>query len=177
MSTPKKSTNEKSKEIELQATDVLPKVADAVTEKAVNIKIDIKPKNKIHEWLIKLNIMPSKRFYEIKPQRVGNVYRIAGRAVTLNVEGILTRSDTIGTMMDIMSKHGDDIIYIVACAIQNNHREPTATMIDIVKNEFEMQDILKIMQIAVGNYNIPAFLSSTALITGIDALNVKSPNQ
>ncbi|MEO7016273.1 MAG: hypothetical protein ABI067_06990 [Leifsonia sp.] len=156
---------------ELTPGIVLPKVADTLTERAVKLTIDVKPKNKLEAWLIKRGFKPSKRFFEIKPQRVANVYRIAGRAVKLDTGKLFQTEDRIGSMMDVIARHGEDIFYIVACAIQNDHREPTDEMIEIVKNEFEMNDILKVMQIAVSNYNINAFLNTIALTVGVDALN------
>jgi hypothetical protein len=159
------------------ATKVLTKVSEVMTEKPVSISFSIKPKNKFEEWLMKRNLKPSKRFYEIRPQRVVNIYRIAGRAVTFNVAGIFDNTDTVGTIMKVMAEHGDDIFYIVAAAIQNNHAEPSKSLIKIIKNEFEMDDILKVLKVAIGNYNISDFMTSIALITGIDALNAKSQNQ
>jgi hypothetical protein len=42
-----------------------------------------------------------------------------------------------------------------------------------VKNEFEINDLLTVLQIAVSNYNINAFFNSIALMVGVDALNIK----
>lgn len=158
---------------------VLGEVAKTITEQPVKITIDIKPKNKIHAWLINRKYCPSQRFYEIKPQRVINIYRIAGRAVYLDVAGIAEDTDVFGMLMRTMAKNGEDIFYIVAAAIQNDHREPTDKMLDIVRNEFEMEDILTVMKIAVNHYNISAFLNSIALMTGIDAVKIRkvSPNE
>jgi hypothetical protein len=153
--------------------NLLEKVSETITEKPVKITVDVKPKNQLHAWLIKHRIKPSKRFFEIKPQRVGNVYRIAGRAVKLDTGKLFQTEDRIGSMVDVLSRHGEDIFYIVAAAIQNDHREPTEALIEIVKNEFEMNDLLTVLQIAVSNYNINAFFNSIALMVGVDALNIK----
>lgn len=162
----------------MKEKETLTKVAEAITEKPVTLNIDVKPKTKIHAWLIKHKISPSKRRFDIKPQRVVNIYRIAGRAVKFDTGALFKTEDRLGSMNDVLVRHGEDIFYIVACAIQNDHREPTEKMLDIVRNEFEMQDILTVMNIAVGNYNITAFLNSIALITGVDALNIKvSPQE
>jgi hypothetical protein len=172
------STNQKTKKA-LDEKQVLQEVAKTITEAPVKLTIDIKPKNKIHAWLIRHKYCPSQRFYEIKPQRVVNVYRIAGRAIKLDVEGIVENTDVFGMLMRTMATNGEDIFYIVAAAIQNDHREPTDKLIDIVKNEFEMEDILTVMKIAVNNYNVSAFLNSIALMTGIDAVKTRkvSPNE
>lgn len=160
-----------------EVTDVLTKVAEVISEKPVSISFSVKPKNKFEAWLMRRNFKPSKRFYEIKPQRVGNIYRIAGRAVKLNVAGIFNNTDTVGTIMRVMAEHGEDLFYIVAAAIQNDHNEPSPSLIETIKNEFEMEDMLKVLKVAIGNYNISDFMTSIALITGIDALNVKTENQ
>lgn len=153
---------------------LLQKVSEAITEKPVTLDIEVKPKNRIHAWLLKRKLAPLTRHYEIKPQRVVNVYRIAGRAVLLDVAGIIGKEDNIGLLMQLMAKHGEDLFYIVAAAIQNNHKEPSEKLIRIVKNEFEMKDLFTVLSITVSNYNISAFLNSIALIVGVDALKIKS---
>lgn len=159
-----------------EQTNTQKKASETMTEKPSSLVIDVKPKNKFHAWLIKGKLSPSKRYFEIRPQRVVNIYRMAGRAVSFDVSGIMDNivKDNVGTINDVMARHGEDIFYIVACAIQNDHREPTEKMLDIVRNEFEMQDIFYVMNIAVGNYNVQAFLNSIALIVGVDALNLKA---
>lgn len=145
-------------------------VADTVTEKPVSFDIDVKPKSKIHKLLLRLKLAPTKHHFEIKPQRFRNVYRIAGRAVTFDVSAIVDSEDGIDAMMNIMAKHGKDIEYIVAAALQNDHREPTQELLDIVGNDFEIEDIYTVLVIAVSNYRIQSFLNSTALIVGMKAI-------
>lgn len=154
-----------------QDKNTLKKVAEAITEKPITITVDVKPKNKLQALLIKHGFKPSKRIFDIKPQRVVNIYRIAGRAVKIDTGMLFQTEDRIGSMIDVIHRHGEDIFYIVAAAIQNDHNEPSEKMIDIVKNEFEMNDILEVLKVAVSNYNITAFFSSIALIVGVDALN------
>lgn len=160
---------------------VLRAVSETITEKTITFNIDIKPKNWFHALLINNKIRPSKRYFEIKPQRVGNVYRIAGRAVSFDVgtlideDGkILETLDRIAVLMNLMNKYGKDIIYIVACILQNDNNEPSEKMLDIVRNEFEMHELLYVLRIGVANYNVNAFIHSIALITGVDALKVKA---
>lgn len=161
---------------EKQTQETQRKASETMTEKPSSFYVDVKPKGKLHSWLIKRKLSPSRHYFEIRPQRVVNIYRMAGRAVSLDVAGIMDSvvKDSVGTINKIMSSHGEDIFYIVACAIQNDHREPTEKLLDIVRNDFEMQDIFTVMNIAVGMYNVQAFLNSIALMVGVDALNLKA---
>lgn len=156
---------------------VIPQAANAVTEKPKTFDIDIKPKNAIHKFLIKRKLMPGKRHFEIKPQRVINVARIAGVAMPIAEELNFNHKDRIASLNKIMKKHSEDIFYIVACVLQNDHREPTSKMIDIVRNEFEMEDLEKVLIVGVNNYNLNSFTRTIALITGIEALNLKASPQ
>lgn len=162
-----------TKEAPIDKKDTLQKVAETLTEKSTDLFIEVKPISKFEAWLIKRKIKPSKLLFSIRPQRVDNVYRIAGRVQKLNVDGIFNNVDQLGTMMKFFAEHGEDIFYIVAAAIQNNDQEPTSKMIRIVRRNFEMQDILTVMNVAVNNYNISAFINSIALMTGVDALKLK----
>lgn len=160
-----------------QEREIQQSVAETVTEKPFTFDVDVKPKNRLHKLLIKAKLSPSARHFEIKPQRVINVYRIAGRAVKIDLKGINPQPEEVKTisygvhiMMDLMNRHGEDIFYICACALQNDHREPTRRMIYIVKNEFEISDLFILLNIAVSNYNIQSFLNSIVLIKGWDVL-------
>jgi hypothetical protein len=158
------------------------KAGEVISEKPLEFEIDVKPQGNFEAWLIKHKIKPSKRLFLIKPQRVGNVYRIASRAVSIDLKGLnpetnITISQGVHVIMDLMSRHGEDIFYIVAAAIQNDHREPTKKMIDFVKQQLEMADIFKILVYAISNYNIQSFMNSIVLIVGVNDLNVNDKNQ
>lgn len=160
--------------VQLSEQEVLPMVANTITEKPLELYVDVKPRSKIEAWLIRHKLRPSRYYFQVKPQRVINVYRIAGRVKKLNVDGIFNTTDTLSSLMNFMANNGEDIFYIVAAAIQNDDREPTERMLNIVKNNFEMQDIHEVMKIAVNGYNIDAFINSIVLMTGVQALNLKT---
>lgn len=153
--------------------EVIALAGESITEKPNEFIIDIKPKTKLHAWLIKRKLMPSKRYFDIRPQRTINIYRISVKAVKMDTGMLFQSIDTVGALIDVLARHGEDIFYIVACVIQNDHREPTKSMIDMVKNEFEMHEIQAVLKIGVNNYNLPAFLNSIALMVGVDALTMK----
>lgn len=154
--------------------EILTKVSETLTEKPFGFTIDVKPRGFWHRMKIKAKIKPSQLFYEIRPQRVVNIQRIAGRSVRFDLDGILNHDDRLGSLMKIMALHGEDIFYIVACILQNNHAEPTPAIITEVKNNFEMHELHTALHVGLSNYNITAFFSSIALITGVDALKIKA---
>lgn len=153
--------------------EILPKVADNITEKPETFILTKKVFFFGEKLLIKLGLLSNKRVFKIEPQRVINIYRIAGRVVTINTGNAFKTIDRIGVLMDVMSRHGKDIFYIVACMIQNDHNEPTEKMLKIVENELEMSDLLTILKIAVSNYDVADFLTSITLIVGVDALKLE----
>jgi hypothetical protein len=66
-----------------------------------------------------------------------------------------------------MAQHSQALFYIVACILQNNHKEPSKRLIRFVGNNLELEDLVTIMAIGVLKYNIPAFLDSLTLIIGV----------
>lgn len=157
-------TNQDKKPTEKEAAI---STGNMLTEKPTSFDIDVKSKGWFHKLRMRLKLAPTINHFEIKPQRVVNVHRIALRRQRIDEGDFLNNIDRIGTMNRIMANNADDIYYIVATAIQNDHREPTQSMIDIVKNDFEMPDLYNVMFIAVSNYDLTAFINTIALITGI----------
>lgn len=151
---------------------VLPKVAEVITEKPTEFKLEKKVFFFGEKLLIKLGFISNKRVFSIRPQRVVNIYRISGIVVKLELGKLFKTVDNIGAMMDFISRHGKDVFYIIACMIQNDENEPTKRMLKIVENELEMEDMAVVLKIAVNNYNISDFLTSITLIVGVDALKV-----
>lgn len=163
--------------MEKSEKEALSAVSATLTDKPEVIRIDVKPRGWLHRFKLKYGLTPKYNIFEIKPQRVVNIHRIAGRVVKLDVGRFVETVDMyekIKLFNEIMAFHADDIFYIVACAIQNNHKEPTESIINIVKNDFLIDDLYAIFTVTISNYDIASFSNSIALITGVDTLKPKA---
>lgn len=161
-----------AKKLSQKDKEVLSKVGETIVEKQTDIKIPILPRNIFHAWLQKHGLSATKKIFIIQPQKVDTIYRIASRSIKFNTGNLFKTTDVIGTIMDIMARHRDDIVYIVACILQNNTKEPKRKTLRLV-NTLEIEDIHEILQIGVSNYNINSFSKSIILVVGVDALEIK----
>lgn len=159
----KKKTDEK---------EVLQKVGELIAEKPLrDITVDIHPKNFIDKVLMKYGLKPKQAFFEIKPQRFQNIYRIASKAVKFDLGVHWKTDDKIAALFDITSRHYNDVVYIVACVLQNNHKEPTKKIISLVADDMDMLDIHAVLAVALNSYHLNSFISTIGLIVGVDALS------
>ncbi|MCZ4244981.1 hypothetical protein [Pedobacter punctiformis] len=112
------------------------------------------------------------RKFTINPCVVGNMYRIAGHAVSLPdeiLEGSMAQS-----ILPIINEHLSTLVYIVAAGIQNNKREPEQELISFIEDNFEAEDLYKTLHPILENLGMQSFLNSIALAKG--TVRILKPN-
>ncbi|MFC4212155.1 hypothetical protein ACFOWA_13225 [Pedobacter lithocola] len=115
---------------------------DILTEKPSLIEVTIKPKNLVQHFLITIRCITNKRVFVLRPLLVGNMFRIASKVVLIPsnfLEQNLTTAIMVGA-----NQHLSKLVYCVACALQNDHREPTNRLIKLIENEFTLSDLCQI---------------------------------
>ena len=96
------------------------------------------------------------RTFKIYESVVSNVYRIAGKAVSLPID-IFEEEEK---MLAYVPEHLPTMIYIIAAAIQNNHKEPDAELIRFLERNLTNSAVAKLLVSAMFNTNMQAFLIS-----------------
>ena len=164
----------------MEEKEILQVVTETLIDKpAYTVTVPIKepkpaPKRSLIDWLFRRPkfIQEIERSFVINPCVVGNMYRIAGRAVKLPdsiLNGSLSES-----MIPVIHQHLDDMVYIVAAGIQNTKREPDAELIEFIKDNFEAEDLYDTLLPILENLGMQSFLNSIALAKG--TVKILKPN-
>jgi hypothetical protein len=118
-------------------------------------------------WLDRV-LFRKKRKFVIYPCVVANSVRIAGRVVLLPDE---LKGAEVGTdITKIIHEHSADIVYIVACAIQNNRREPKQWLIDFISNNLSNEDLYLPLYYSIDAVGMQSFLNTIVLVRNITIL-------
>ncbi|WP_124558696.1 hypothetical protein [Pedobacter sp. KBW01] len=164
----------------MEEKEILQNIADTLIEKSVyTLKVPIKeplPATKrtlIDKVLRRPIVQPETvREFKINPCLVGNMYRIAGRAVKLPDE--ILESSMAASLLPIINEHLSDLVYIVAAGIQNTKREPDPELIEFIEDNFEAEDLYEALLPILENLGMQSFLNSIALAKG--TVKILKPN-
>ncbi|WP_443945605.1 hypothetical protein ACJVDH_00405 [Pedobacter sp. AW1-32] len=156
----------------MQDNEILHAITETITDKPVyTTTVSIKrpvpiPKRSIWDRLRKKPIIKqeTERTFTINPCVVGNMYRIAGKAIDLPDE--VFQGTISEVVLPLIYKHINDIVYIIAAGIQNDRDEPDQELINFIKDNFESQDLFDALQPVLENIGMQSFLNTIALAKG-----------
>lgn len=119
-------------------------------------------------WLDRLLRKPTSRQFTIYKTRVCNMGRAASIAHLMpEITGnIATLEDLTGIAMPIIKAHRANILRLIACCIQNNHKEPSQLLIRFLDRNLNAEQMSEILGICLMNSGLQSFLSATMLIKG-----------
>lgn len=126
----------------------------------------------------KLLRKPKERSFFIYRIRVCNMIRCAGIAYKLpelpNIEELETMEDLTGIVFPLISNHKDDMVYLVACCIQNNSKAPKKSLIKFIDNNFCSDDLFSILVICMSQLGLQSFYMATTALKGNSVNIVKA---
>lgn len=154
----------------MEENEILSRVADLTLGR--KIKDLVIPVRSYSKWERFFNwITRNKKKYkvfELYPSVTGNMIRIADRAMRLPDE--LVGQSLYEIAIPLISKHGEDVIYIVAAGIQNNKHEPAKELLAFVRDNFTGELLYDALYPILEGAAMQAFTSSTILIKGTDTI-------
>lgn len=138
---------------------------------SITIPID-QPKRSIWDWITRKPIIKDRNF-TINSCKVGNMFRIASKALTLPDQ--IAKGDLYQVLLPLFQEHLTTIIYIVAASIQNNKHEPDRELISFINDNFDHEDLYTCLTYSLDNVGMDSFLNSIVLVKGtIQVLKPKS---
>lgn len=78
----------------------------------------------------------------------------------------------LGVLMNGTFEHMEKLIYIVACGLQNNRREPSKKLLEFVRYEFTSAEIALVINNILVQMNAKDFIKSIVLLRGLNVLSV-----
>jgi hypothetical protein len=121
------------------------------------------PNRTFWQWLTRQAVVKEKTLV-FHPCKVGNMFRIAAKAVTLPKE--ITHGQQSEVLLPLFAEHLPTIIYIVAAAVQNNKHEPKPELIEFIRDNMDHDDLYTCMLYSLDNVGLDSFLSTIALAKG-----------
>lgn len=159
-----------TKSKESTVTETLSRVGDVLTEKPIVRQVPIRPKNNFERFLMNIRLISNKRILTIYPISPGNVIRVASKVILIPDD--ILNQDVIKILFNGSYEHGDKLIYIAACAIQNDENEPTEELVKFLKYKTSNKIISEILDDVFFQLDTQSFIKSIILMRGLNVLNV-----
>jgi len=155
--------------------ETLSSVVNIVTDKPDILTITAKPENRWQKLLIRLKLKPSTTRYEMYRLKVGNAYRIS--AAVLQIPQDIIQNGDVHEMHNLLVKHIDVIIYVVAVGLQNNRNEPGKALLNKLRWEFSDSELISAFLYIMQRMDLTSFTTTIALARGLNILDKTSPKE
>ncbi|HRQ17702.1 MAG TPA: hypothetical protein PL085_11540 [Agriterribacter sp.] len=156
--------------------NVLQNVSEAVTDKPVELTVDILPQGMIHALLQRVGIIPKQKVFKVRQITLGNLIRISGLIISIDTE-FKDEKEYWQQSYLAMDKHGIALSEIVAIGLYNRKDEPPNSLIEFVKNNFTPNELMGVFAIIMRQMSVSAFMSSIVLIKGANILQTSQNGQ
>lgn len=126
-------------------------------------------------WKDKLFRRPKYRTFTLHRCRVCNMYRastIANKLPEL-IGDVTTQEELNGLAFPLIKEHKDDLVYLVACLIQNNDKEPKKSLIRFINENFTAHILFDCIIETLPQLGLQSFLHSILLVKGTSAIIAK----
>lgn len=147
--------------------EVSSKAAEVITDKPLTVTVPLKNLKWYDPILIKLKLKKPIHNFVIKPLLVGNRYRIAARVVLIPDD--ILQNGIVKALMN--PAYANDCVYAVAVGIQNNEFEPSESLLNLVRYQFNDTDLFNVLDVIFATIPVQDFMNSTILLKGADVLN------
>jgi len=149
-------------------TEILKKVSDAVTQKAITFEIDVLPKNWLGRLLQRLKLMPKKRGFSINPLTLNQLQKISKILLPITLNDF-----TPDGVLRLMIDHARDCAEIVAIAVLESRQHPTKKMVDTFFLNLAKDDMTIALNIVLRQMSVLNFISTIASIRSLNTLETK----
>ncbi|HZF64203.1 MAG TPA: hypothetical protein VEZ55_06960 [Chitinophagaceae bacterium] len=155
--------------------EILQKVPDVVTEKAIQFDITILPKNKFHGQLQKYRLAPTKQSFSIRPLVLGTLYRISKLLLKIDVNGF-QESGTLSLAYQLMKEHSSTVINIIGLAITNSKQLPDKKLLELIRFNLSSDECVTVLSFVLKQMEVTSFIQSIISIRGLDLITPKEMN-
>lgn len=157
--------------------ETLSKVSNTVTQEPVELTVTITPRNRFHRWLQNNRwtgrFFPKKQVLLIHPIYMGTLIRISKLLLTID-ESQFDQERMLDSAHRAIEKHGETVIQIIALAIHNRKTDPPASLLALIRDEFQSEMVLTVLMMVLKQMDIQSFTSSIIFMRG---LNITKPKK
>lgn len=134
---------------------LLVKEVDIAIDEPVKLTIDILPRTKIHELLMKHKIMPKQRIFWLKSASMGTLARIAKVASKINEKG-----ERDEYSFPHLAEYADYSCEILAIAIHNKQAPVPDSLIKFLKSNLLTTDIAQLASMVISTLYLEPFMNT-----------------
>lgn len=158
--------------------ETLQKVSNVITQKPVEISVDIDPQSWLHEKLQRLlpKQFPKQRVFKIYPVKMGTLLRISELILPIEKE-IFSNGTMIDANLNAIQKHAKTLCKVIALAIHNRKTEPSERLVNLILQQFTPEAIMRIVVVVLQAMDIKNFMSSIIFIRGLNLLEMNPQTQ
>jgi hypothetical protein len=156
--------------MEEKVKDILGQVADTTLSKAVELSVDIRPRNKIHRWLQTKKWRPAKRMLYIHPAFLGTLIRISKLLLSIDL-AVLTKDNLLDGNYKLAREHGHKMAMIIAAAVHNRESEPPDKLVEFITWNFSTVELMNVVAIVTRQLGVTSFMSSIISMKGLNVLD------
>lgn len=153
--------------------DILQKTTDTLLDRAVTFTVSVEPKNKLHRLLQHWKIKPKVRTFMIQPLNFGTMIKISRVLLDIDVS-VFRQTNALDAVYKVLDTNGDKIASIVAMAFVNRKRDPDASLIEFIKDNFTSKELLQALMIVLNQMDVTSFMSSIVSMRGLNLLQETS---
>lgn len=149
--------------------DILSQVSDVVTQKPIELDVDVQPANCVHQLLQRWKVMPVKKTLTIRPITYGNLIRISNLLLSIDMK-VFDMGNLLEGNYRAISMHAESVAKVVAIAIHNRRDEPPASLTKFITYNFTAQEMANTLTIVLKQMNVLGFMSSIISVRGLNVL-------
>lgn len=158
--------------------ETLKKVSNAVTQKPVEITVDIDPQSRIHEKLQRLlpKHFPKQKVFKIHPVKMGTLLRISELILPIEKD-LFNGGSMIDANLQAIQKHAKTLCRVIALSIHNRKTEPSERLVNLIMEQFAPASLLQVLIVVLQQMDIKSFMSSIIFIRGLNLLEMNPQTQ
>lgn len=134
---------------------LLAKEVDIATDEPIKLTIDILPRTKVQELLMKLKLIPKQRIFLLKGATMGTLARISKVAAKIEQKG---RKDEYSCQH--LAEYADYACEILAIALHNKQAPVPESLIKFLKRNLVTNDIAQLASMVISTLYLEPFMNT-----------------
>lgn len=125
-------------------------------------------RNKDYNIIDRILRRPKQRTFTLYKCRVCNMERSAEIAYRLpELQGeVNTLEELTGKAFPLLKDHAKDLVYLLACFIQNNSKEPKKSLVKFIRDNIDGDELFDITRKCLTQSGLMSFINATLLVKG-----------
>lgn len=154
--------------------DELKEQAATLAQDPVRFSLDIFPQNWWEKGLQRVGFKPKKKTYEVRPITYGNLQRISGLLLSINVN---PSAPGLETAYRLMNEHAGTAAKVVALAIHNKKSLPPKGLEEELLFQLTTQEAMTLLTIVFKQMQVSGFLQTMVSIRGLNVFETAKKSE